>query len=110
MLGVCVLAALAYGAANTGPLLANIRLAIGTPLLATHTWALGPAPDVAATVPDFIPVLGYADDAIIISLVLRSVLRSAGPDAVWRNWPGTNAGLVSLWRLCGLGVHGRSAF
>ena len=40
-------------------------------------------------VPDFIPVLGYADDAIVVALVLRSVVRRAGPDAIERHWPGT---------------------
>jgi uncharacterized membrane protein YkvA (DUF1232 family) len=29
-------------------------------------------------VPDCVPVLGYADDAIIVSLALRSVVRRAG--------------------------------
>ena len=29
-------------------------------------------------VPDFIPVIGYADDAIIVAAVLRSVARQAG--------------------------------
>jgi uncharacterized membrane protein YkvA (DUF1232 family) len=53
-------------------------------------------------VPDFIPVLGYADDAIIVALVLRSVVRRAGFDAVRRNWPGTDDGLAALTRLTGL--------
>jgi uncharacterized membrane protein YkvA (DUF1232 family) len=54
-------------------------------------------------IPDFIPVLGYADDAIIVALALRSVVRRAGPDAVRRHWPGTEDGLAVLWRIAGLG-------
>jgi uncharacterized membrane protein YkvA (DUF1232 family) len=50
-------------------------------------------------VPDFVPVLGYADDAIIISLVLCSVVRSAGAPTVQRHWPGTDDGLAALSRL-----------
>ena len=50
-------------------------------------------------VPDVIPGLGYADDVVIVALVLRSVVRRAGPDAVRRHWPGTDAGLSALWRL-----------
>src|SRR3990170_4942122 len=40
-------------------------------------------------IPDFIPVLGYADDAIVVAAVLRSVVRAAGPEALQRHWPGT---------------------
>ncbi len=49
-------------------------------------------------VPDFVPVIGYADDAVIVAAALRSVVRRAGPDAVRRQWPGTEEGLVALWR------------
>ena len=50
-------------------------------------------------VPDFVPLLGYADDAIIVSLVLRSVVRRAGAPVVRRHWPGTDDGLAALARL-----------
>jgi uncharacterized membrane protein YkvA (DUF1232 family) len=53
-------------------------------------------------VPDFIPVLGYADDAIVVALVLRAVARRAGSDAVTRQWPGTADGLAALRRLARL--------
>jgi uncharacterized membrane protein YkvA (DUF1232 family) len=47
-------------------------------------------------------VLGYADDAIIVSLVLRSVVRRAGAPVVRAHWPGTDDGLAALGRLTGL--------
>jgi uncharacterized membrane protein YkvA (DUF1232 family) len=53
-------------------------------------------------VPDFIPVIGYADDVIIVALVLRSVIKRAGPDAVAEHWPGTEEGLAMVKRLCRL--------
>jgi uncharacterized membrane protein YkvA (DUF1232 family) len=53
-------------------------------------------------IPDFVPVLGYADDAIIVALVLRSATRRAGADSLARHWPGTPDGLASLKRLCRL--------
>lgn len=53
-------------------------------------------------VPDFVPVIGYADDAILVALVLRSVVRRAGAGAVRRHWAGTPEGLAALWRVAGL--------
>lgn len=52
-------------------------------------------------VPDFIPVIGYADDAVIVALALRSVTRHAGPDTLERHWPGTPEGLAALRKLTG---------
>jgi len=53
-------------------------------------------------IPDFIPVLGYADDAIIVAVVLRSVVRRAGIAAVRAHWPGSDDGFEALCRLTGL--------
>lgn len=53
-------------------------------------------------VPDFIPVIGYADDAIVIALTLRSVVRRAGAEALERHWSGTPEGLVAVLRLAGV--------
>ncbi|GAB3179870.1 hypothetical protein GCM10027162_32930 [Streptomyces incanus] len=53
-------------------------------------------------VPDFIPVLGYADDAIVVAAVLCFVVRHAGADALARHWPGTDNGLTAVRRLTGL--------
>jgi len=64
-------------------------------------------------IPDFLPVIGYADDAIIVAFVLRSVVRRAGIQTVRAHWPGTEDGFAALARLTGLhrlGISGRSAF
>ena len=53
-------------------------------------------------VPDFIPVLGYADDVVVVALVLRSVIRAAGAEPLGRHWPGSDAGLQLIRKLAGL--------
>ena len=53
-------------------------------------------------VPDFIPVIGYADDVIIVAIVLRAITRRAGAEAVERHWSGTPQGLALVRRLSGL--------
>jgi len=42
------------------------------------------------------------DDAIIVTLVLRSVVRIAGIDIVRAHWPGTDDGFTAVARLTGL--------
>ncbi len=54
-------------------------------------------------VPDFIPVLGYADDVILVAIALRSVVRHAGPDVLVQHWNGSLSGLAIVKRLAGLG-------
>lgn len=49
-------------------------------------------------IPDVVPVLGQADDAVLVVLVLRHVIRRAGADAVRRHWPGTQEGLAAVLR------------
>lgn len=53
-------------------------------------------------IPDFVPVLGYADDVLIVALVLRSTVRSAGTAALDRHWAGTPEGLATIKRLAGV--------
>jgi uncharacterized membrane protein YkvA (DUF1232 family) len=53
-------------------------------------------------VPDVIPVIGYADDVVLVMVVLRSVVRRAGRTALRAHWPGTDQGFEALVRLAGL--------
>ena len=60
-------------------------------------------------VPDFIPVLGQLDDAILVALVLRGLLRNAGARVLREHWPGPAALLVPLERFAGLAPAAVSA-
>ena len=53
-------------------------------------------------IPDFVPILGYADDAILVVAVLRSVVRKVGLEPLRGHWPGTSDGFAALCRLAGL--------
>jgi uncharacterized membrane protein YkvA (DUF1232 family) len=60
-------------------------------------------------VPDFLPVIGYADDVVVVAWALRSVVRRAGAAALERHWPGQPAGLTVVRRLAGLQEPSASA-
>src|SRR5215212_8826133 len=55
-------------------------------------------------VPDFLPVAGLLDDAILVGLVLRGLVRGGGPDLVRRHWPGPEQSLRVILRLAGARV------
>jgi uncharacterized membrane protein YkvA (DUF1232 family) len=52
-------------------------------------------------IPDFIPVAGQLDDAILVALVLRTVFRGASPDLIRQHWPGPEESVQSVLRLAG---------
>jgi uncharacterized membrane protein YkvA (DUF1232 family) len=53
-------------------------------------------------VPDFVPLLGYADDAIAVAFVLRFAIARAGVERIEQHWPGTPTGLAGLLRVVGV--------
>ena len=53
-------------------------------------------------VPDFIPLIGYADDVVVVALALRLLVRTSGAEALVRNWRGSDAGMRLVEQLSGL--------
>jgi uncharacterized membrane protein YkvA (DUF1232 family) len=50
-------------------------------------------------VPDFVPIAGQLDDAIVAAFALRFVVRASPPDVVAEHWPGDPAMLHRILRL-----------
>jgi len=53
-------------------------------------------------IPDFVPVAGQLDDAVVVLLLLRSAVRGAGPAVVEELWPGPAESLRVLLRAAGV--------
>jgi uncharacterized membrane protein YkvA (DUF1232 family) len=52
-------------------------------------------------VPDFLPVVGQLDDALVVALVLRALLRGGGEPLLREHWPGPERSLGVILRLAG---------
>ena len=76
------------------PLLGKLALLLLVPYLASPI----------DLIPDFIPVVGQLDDALLVALALRMVARSAGPEVIREHWPGPDESLRAVLRLAGAGA------
>jgi uncharacterized membrane protein YkvA (DUF1232 family) len=57
-------------------------------------------------VPDFLPGIGQLDDAVVLGLALRLIVRSGGTELVREAWPGPQASLMLVLRAAGLETNG----
>jgi uncharacterized membrane protein YkvA (DUF1232 family) len=60
-------------------------------------------------VPDFLPGIGQLDDAVVLGLALRIVVRGGGTEMVREAWPGPEASLTIVLRAAGLETNGNGA-
>ncbi|HET9740926.1 MAG TPA: DUF1232 domain-containing protein [Solirubrobacteraceae bacterium] len=52
-------------------------------------------------VPDFIPVAGHVDDALVVVLALRVVLRGSGSELLREHWRGPESSFALVLRFAG---------
>jgi uncharacterized membrane protein YkvA (DUF1232 family) len=57
-------------------------------------------------VPDFLPGIGHLDDAVVLGLALRLIVRGGGSELVHEAWPGPEASLTLVLRAAGLEGNG----
>jgi hypothetical protein len=57
-------------------------------------------------VPDFLPGIGQLDDAVVLGLALRLIVRGGGTELVREAWPGPQASLMLVLRAAGLETNG----
>jgi uncharacterized membrane protein YkvA (DUF1232 family) len=57
-------------------------------------------------VPDFLPGVGQLDDAVLLGLALRLIIRGGGAEMVREAWPGPDASLTLVLRAAGLETNG----
>lgn len=88
--------------ALTRGLLGDPRVPFGSKVLVggALVWLLSPID----LVPEFIPVLGPLDDVIVVGLVLRHLVKRAGPEVVQEHWRGDPKVLRTALRVAGLGL------
>jgi uncharacterized membrane protein YkvA (DUF1232 family) len=74
------------------PRVPKLWLALGT------LWLVSPID----LLPEFLPIVGPLDDAVVAALVLRHLVHRAGADVVRRHWRGEPATLDRILRAAGL--------
>jgi uncharacterized membrane protein YkvA (DUF1232 family) len=60
-------------------------------------------------VPDFLPGIGQLDDAVVLGLALRVLVRGGGIELVREAWPGPEASLTLVLRAAGLQANGAAS-
>jgi uncharacterized membrane protein YkvA (DUF1232 family) len=57
-------------------------------------------------IPDFIPIAGLTDDAVLLAVALRVLVRGADPAMIRAAWPGPEASLKLILRAAGMESNG----
>ena len=78
-------------------LLRDPRVPVGSKVLlgVAVAWFVSPID----LVPEFVPLLGPLDDALLAALVVRHLVKRAGREVVTDSWPGETATLDRMFRL-----------